>query len=112
VFAASVLAAAVGLAGVSGAAQAQTMTKEQMMKVQQTNMERAKAGHLVACYGVNAAAKNDCSAGAHSCAGQASSARDPKSFVLLPAGTATSSTAVRSDNEPGRWENTEVPVSA
>jgi len=86
VFAASVLAAAVGLAGVSGAATAQTMTKEQMMKTQQANMERAKAGHLVACYGVNAVAKNDCAAGPHSCAGQATSARDPKSFVLLPAG--------------------------
>ena len=34
--------------------------------------------------GVNAAAKNDCVEGAHSCAGQATQARDPKSFVLLP----------------------------
>lgn len=37
------------------------------------------------CYGVNAVAKNDCAEGAHSCAGQATQARDPKSFVLLPA---------------------------
>ena len=89
IFAASVFAAAVGLAGAAVTvtpASADTMTKEQMMQVQQTNMARAKSGHLVACYGINAAAKNDCAAGAHSCAGQATSARDTKSFVLLPAG--------------------------
>ena len=88
-FAASVFAAAVGLAGAAVTvtpAFADTMTKEQMMQVQQATMARAKSGHLVACYGINAAAKNDCAAGAHSCAGQATSARDPKSFVLLPAG--------------------------
>ena len=88
-FAASVFAAAVGLAGAAVTvtpAFADTMTKEQMMQVQQANMARAKSGHLVACYGINAAAKNDCAAGAHSCAGQATSARDPKSFVLLPTG--------------------------
>ncbi len=88
-FAASVFAAAVGLAGAAVTvtpASAQTMTKEQMMQVQQANMARAKAGHLVACYGINAVAKNDCAAGAHSCAGQATSARDTKSFVLLPTG--------------------------
>jgi uncharacterized membrane protein len=38
------------------------------------------------CFGINAVAKNDCAAGAHSCAGQATSARDPQSFVLLPKG--------------------------
>lgn len=38
------------------------------------------------CYGVNAIAKNDCAAGAHSCAGQATKARDPASFVYLPVG--------------------------
>ena len=41
---------------------------------------------LEKCYGINAAAKNDCAAGVHSCAGQATMARDTKSFVLLPAG--------------------------
>ena len=88
-FAASVFAAAVGLAGAAVAvtpASAQVMTKDQMMKVQQANMARAKADHLVACYGINTVAKNDCAAGAHSCAGQATAARDTKSFVLLPAG--------------------------
>ena len=89
IFAASVFAAAVGLAGAAATitpASAQMMTKDQMMKVQEANMARAKSGHLVACYGINAVAKNDCAAGAHSCAGQATSARDPKSFVLLPTG--------------------------
>jgi uncharacterized membrane protein len=41
---------------------------------------------LEKCYGINAVAKNDCAEGAHSCAGQATKARDVKSFVLLPAG--------------------------
>jgi uncharacterized membrane protein len=88
-FAASVFAAAVGLAGAAVTAtpaSAQMMTKDQMMQVQNANMARAKSGHLVACYGINAVAKNDCAAGAHSCAGQATAARDTKSFVLLPAG--------------------------
>ncbi len=88
-FAASVFAAAVGFAGAAvtaAPASAQMMSKEQMMQVQQANMARAKTGHLVSCYGINAVAKNDCAAGAHSCAGQATSANDTKSFVLLPAG--------------------------
>jgi uncharacterized membrane protein len=38
------------------------------------------------CYGINASGKNDCASGASSCAGQATKARDPKAFVLLPAG--------------------------
>ncbi len=84
--AASLVAAAmsIGVAGVADAAPA--MTQAQMMKVQQANMARARAQKLVACYGIAAAGKNDCAAGAHSCAGQATINRDPKSFVLLPAG--------------------------
>jgi len=88
-FAASVLAAAVGLAGtaaVTAAPASAMMTKAQMMQVQQANMKRMTAQHLQKCYGVNAVARNDCAAGAHSCAGQASIARDPASFVLLPTG--------------------------
>ncbi|MDR3514823.1 MAG: DUF2282 domain-containing protein [Azospirillaceae bacterium] len=46
----------------------------------------AKTEAAVKCFGVNAVAKNDCAAGSHSCAGQASMARDPKSFILIPAG--------------------------
>jgi uncharacterized membrane protein len=38
------------------------------------------------CFGIAAKAKNDCAAGAHSCAGQATKDRDPASFVMLPAG--------------------------
>jgi uncharacterized membrane protein len=40
------------------------------------------------CYGVNAAGKNDCaSANAHSCAGEAKRASDPKSWIYVPVGT-------------------------
>lgn len=38
------------------------------------------------CYGVAAAGKNDCAAGAHSCAGQGTKAMDKAAFVYLPAG--------------------------
>lgn len=38
------------------------------------------------CYGVAAKGKNDCAAGAHSCAGHATMDRDKDSFVVLPAG--------------------------
>lgn len=38
------------------------------------------------CYGVAKAGKNDCAAGAHSCAGQATMNRDKSSFVYLPKG--------------------------
>ena len=38
------------------------------------------------CYGISAAGKNDCAAGAHSCAGQSTMNRDKTSFVYLPAG--------------------------
>lgn len=86
--AASVLTAAVGLAATALAvpASAQMMTKDQMMQMQQSNMKRMAAAHLDKCYGINALARNDCAAGAHSCAGQATQAHDPNSFVLLPGG--------------------------
>ncbi len=38
------------------------------------------------CYGVSAAGKNDCAAGAHSCAGQSTKNFDKTSFVYLPTG--------------------------
>ena len=38
------------------------------------------------CYGIAKAAKNDCAAGAHSCAGQATRDNDKTSFVYLPKG--------------------------
>ena len=49
-------------------------------------MARMAKDKLEKCYDINAAAKNDCAEGADSCAGQATVARDPKSFVLLPRG--------------------------
>lgn len=38
------------------------------------------------CYGIAKAGKNDCAAGVHSCAGQATKTGDKASFVYLPAG--------------------------
>jgi uncharacterized membrane protein len=38
------------------------------------------------CYGIAKAGKNDCAAGAHSCAGQGTMNKDKASFVYLPAG--------------------------
>ena len=40
------------------------------------------------CYGINAAAKNDCaSSNNHSCAGEAKRAGDPASWIYVPTGT-------------------------
>ena len=64
-------AAALGLAGTAAAAGTdKAMDKPAMEK----------------CYGVNKAAKNDCAAGDHSCAGQATKSMDKASFVSVPAG--------------------------
>jgi len=38
------------------------------------------------CYGVSLAGKNDCAAGAHSCAGQSTKSGDKSSFIAVPAG--------------------------
>jgi len=82
VLAASTLSTAVGLAL---AVQAPVLAAD-MPQAVKDNMMRAEKNHLEKCYGINVAAKNDCAEGAHSCAGQATQARDSKSFVLLPAG--------------------------
>ena len=85
--AAVALSTAVGVALAMQAAPrvaAQCMTNPP--QVVKDNMARMAQQHLEKCYGINAAAKNDRAEGAHSCAGQATVARDPKSFVLLPAG--------------------------
>lgn len=55
-----------------------TQAAEKKMEQSEKKMEQ--------CYGVNAAYKNDCKAPGHSCAGQAAKARDPNSFVAMPAG--------------------------
>jgi uncharacterized membrane protein len=88
VFAASALSAAVGLALViqAGPTEAQQTDMSKMPQVVKDNMARMQQNKLQKCYGINAVAKNDCAEGAHSCAGQATQARDPKSFVLLPGG--------------------------
>lgn len=85
----SSLSAAVGLALAMQAVPGQAQGMKDMSKMPQVvkdNMARMAQNHLEKCYGVNAVAKNDCAEGAHSCAGQATQARDAKSFVLLPAG--------------------------
>ncbi|HZB93950.1 MAG TPA: DUF2282 domain-containing protein [Stellaceae bacterium] len=41
------------------------------------------------CYGVNASGKNDCSTREHYCAGTATRANDPKSWIYVPVGTCT-----------------------
>jgi uncharacterized membrane protein len=90
--AASTLSTAVGLALAIQAVPARAQGMKDMSNMPQAvkdNMARAMANKLEKCYGINAAAKNDCAEGAHSCAGQATQARDPKSFVLLPAGDCT-----------------------
>jgi uncharacterized membrane protein len=82
-WAASTLSAAIGLALTGTAPVTRAADMPQIVK---DNMMRAEHEHLEKCYGINRAAKNDCAEGAHSCAGQATRPRDPKSFVLLPAG--------------------------
>jgi uncharacterized membrane protein len=79
--AASTLSAAVGLALVL---QAPVSAADTPMA--KSDASAAMKDKLEKCYGINAASKNDCAAGSHSCAGQATMARDSKSFVLLPAG--------------------------
>lgn len=81
---ASTLTTAVALAMQAPAVRAQGMSNPP--QVVKDNMERMSKNKLEKCYGINVVAKNDCAEGAHSCAGQATQARDPKSFVLLPAG--------------------------
>ena len=83
----SVLSTALGL--VFAATALPTHAQMDMSKAPQAvkdNMMRMQAAKLEKCYGINAVSKNDCAEGVHSCAGQATQARDPKSFVLLPAG--------------------------
>ena len=84
--AASALSAAVGLALAAQTPAVRAQGAKEPPQIVKDNMARMAKDKLEKCYGINGAAKNDCAEGAHSCAGQASQARDPKSFVLLPAG--------------------------
>lgn len=81
--AASTLTTAIGLALTLSAPAGRAADPPQVVK---DNMARMAQDKLQKCYGINTVSKNDCAEGAHSCAGQATQARDPKSFVLLPAG--------------------------
>lgn len=83
--AATALSTAVGIAFAFQAV-APAANAADVPQVVKDNTDRAMKQHLEKCYGINAVAKNDCAEGVHSCAGQATMAHDPKSFVLLPAG--------------------------
>ncbi|WP_293030005.1 DUF2282 domain-containing protein [Pandoraea sp.] len=81
------LAGALSLGAASAALAApMQMTPAQEKMQQERVMKMVKADHMQLCYGINAAYKNDCKAVGHSCAGQDSKARDPNSFVAVPAG--------------------------
>ena len=82
----STLTAAVGLALAMQAPTVQAQGMANPPQVVKDNMERMGKNKLEKCYSISGAGKNDCAEGAHSCAGQATQARDTKSFVLLPAG--------------------------
>jgi uncharacterized membrane protein len=83
-FAASALSTAIGLAMAMQAQPASAQGMQNPPQIVKDNMAKMAQQHLEKCYG----AKNDAE-GAHSCAGQATQARDTKSFVLLPAGDCT-----------------------
>src|SRR5262245_61752104 len=79
--AATTLSSAVGLALTMQAVPTQAQAQKDMSKmpkVVQDNMARMEKNKLEKCYGINAAGKNDCAEGAHSCAGHATQARDTK----------------------------------
>ena len=83
------LCAAMGLAlaMLGGTASAQAMKDmANAPPIVKENMAKMVKDKLEKCYGINAVAKNDCAEGTHSCAGEATQARDTKSFVMLPAG--------------------------
>ena len=83
---ASALSTALGLVMALPLMPAQAQGMANPPQAVKDNMARMQASKLEKCYGINAVAKNDCAEGTHSCAGQATQARDPKSFVLLPTG--------------------------
>lgn len=85
-FAASTLTTAVGLALAMQAPAVRAQGMANPPQIVKDNMARMQQNKLEKCYGINAVAKNDCAEGAHSCAGQATQARDAKSFVLLSTG--------------------------
>jgi uncharacterized membrane protein len=87
---ATALSAAIGLALVMQGASAQAAGMQQddpvMRAMTKFIHDRMQKEHLEMCWGINAAGKNDCGSATHACHGQATMARDPASFVLVPAG--------------------------
>jgi uncharacterized membrane protein len=76
--------AALALAAVLAAA-ASSIAFAQPMQGGMQGQHAVPAG-MERCYGVARAGHNDCAAGAHSCAGQATRDNDPASFVVVPTG--------------------------
>jgi uncharacterized membrane protein len=91
--AATALSSAIGLAmamqGAPTGAAGMQDDPEVMQQMMKFIKDKMKKEHLEMCYGVNAEGKNDCGTSAHSCHGQATQARDPESFVLVPMGVCT-----------------------
>ena len=52
-----------------------------------THVAAADAGAKEKCYGVAKAAKNDCAANGHACAGQAKDDGNTSEWLYVPAGT-------------------------
>lgn len=73
-------ALALGVAGLAQTAFAGDMSNPV------AHTKKLMAAGMQPCYGINAAYKNDCKSADHSCAGQDAKARDPATFVLVPAG--------------------------
>jgi len=82
------LSAAIGLAlALQGSPSRAAMQDDPAMQAMMSAIKkRMQREHLEMCYGINAAGKNDCGTATHSCHTMAKEARDPASFVLVPAG--------------------------
>ncbi|HVO03665.1 MAG TPA: DUF2282 domain-containing protein [Candidatus Cybelea sp.] len=81
------IAAAIGLAAMlQGCTSSSTTTADNTPAPVKATMAKLAAGGVEKCFGVNAVGKNDCAEGAHACAGMATKAMDPQSFILVPSG--------------------------
>jgi uncharacterized membrane protein len=82
------LSAAIGLAlALQGSPSRAAMQDDPAMRTMLNFMKNKMAReHLEMCYGINAVGKNDCGTATHACHTMAKEARDPASFVLVPAG--------------------------
>ena len=110
-FAASALSTAAGLALVMRSVPTQAQGAKDPPQIVKDNMARMAQQKLEKCYGINSVAKNDCAEGAHSCAGQATKARDGKSFVMVPAG-ACAKIQGGSTTPKALWRNAPKPWRA